>query len=69
MIHDAGDWLSASEARAQVASRIAEGELTTWLVSSDGRMLGLVSNRVRAGSLAFPLANRPIGERRSMPDD
>ena|SRR5918994_5369361 len=48
MIHDAGDWLSASEARAQVASRIAEGELTTWLVSSDGRMLGLVSNRVRA---------------------
>jgi hypothetical protein len=24
---------------------------------------------VRAGSLAFPLADRPIGERRSMPGD
>ena len=24
---------------------------------------------VRAGSLAFPFADRPIGERRSMPDD
>jgi len=24
---------------------------------------------VRAGSLAFPFAERPIGERRSMPDD
>ena len=24
---------------------------------------------VRAGSLAFPLADRPIGERRSMPED
>jgi hypothetical protein len=48
MIHDAGDWLSASESRAQVASRIAEGELTTWLDSSDGRILGLVTNGVRA---------------------
>jgi hypothetical protein len=47
MIHD-GDWLSASEARAQVATRLAEGELTTWLVSSEGRALGLVSNGVRA---------------------
>lgn len=24
---------------------------------------------VRAGSIAFPLADRPVGERRSMPDD
>ncbi len=24
---------------------------------------------VRAGSLAFPLADRPVGDRRSMPDD
>lgn len=24
---------------------------------------------VRAGSLAFPLADRPVGERRSMPDE
>ena len=24
---------------------------------------------VRAGSLAFPLAERPVGDRRSMPDD
>lgn len=24
---------------------------------------------VRAGALAFPLADRPVGERRSMPDD
>jgi uncharacterized protein len=24
---------------------------------------------VRAGSLAFPLDDRPIGERRSMPDE
>jgi hypothetical protein len=24
---------------------------------------------VRAGSLAFPLTNRPVGDRRSMPDD
>lgn len=31
-----------------MASRVAQGEFTTWLESSDGRALGLVSNGVRA---------------------
>jgi uncharacterized protein len=51
---------------ATEAARLSDGDPS---VAAGRLTYDVMQWWVRAGSLAFPLADRPIGERRSMPDD
>ena len=51
---------------AAEAARLSDGDPS---VAAGRLTYDVMEWWVRAGSLAFPLADRPIGERRSMPDD
>jgi uncharacterized protein YciI len=51
---------------ATEAARLSDGDPS---VAAGRLTYDVMQWWVRAGSLGFPLADRPIGERRSMPDD
>jgi uncharacterized protein len=51
---------------AAEAARLSDGDPS---VAAGRLTYDVMQWWVRAGSLAFPLADRPIGDRRSMPDD
>jgi uncharacterized protein YciI len=51
---------------AEEAARLSDGDPS---VAAGRLTYDVMEWWVGAGSLAFPLADRPVGERRSMPDD
>jgi uncharacterized protein YciI len=51
---------------AEQAARLSDGDPS---VAAGRLTYDVMQWWVRAGSLAFPLAGHPVGERRSMPDD
>jgi uncharacterized protein len=51
---------------AAEAARLSDGDPS---VAAGRLAYDVMQWWVRAGSLAFPLAGRPVGERRSMPDE
>lgn len=51
---------------AAEAARLSDGDPS---VAAGRLSYDVLEWWVRAGSLAFPLADRPVGDRRSMPDD
>ena len=58
-------WMSIFDCDAREAARLSDGDPS---VVAGRLTYDVMEWWVRAGSLAFPFAGRPIGERRSMPD-